>query len=362
MAKININNEALKNRLQEAYNNGKITFNDKQRDKWSKIYGIVGNHSAVHICSWTKTNLKNGPACYKRKFYGIDTHRCAEMSPATAWCHEACVFCWRPMEWYSRVTMDDSEVDDPVDIINGVVEQRKKLLVGFGGNDKVNKRMFREAYELWPSHWAISLSGEPTIYPRLGELILELRKHPETRSIFVVSNGQEPEKIWKLKEMDALPTQLYISFSTPNPQMFKRIIRSVYQDGWERLMRTLNMLKDLNCRRVIRITLMRGINDDDVSVQEFADILNNVEADYIEIKSYSFLGQSRKRLSYENVANHEEVRDFARRLESKLKFYRFHNEDPNSLIVLLKNINSPYNDFVVGPRAEQSLKDGDARI
>lgn len=358
MAKVNINNE----RLEEAYVNGKITFNPQQKEKWAKIYGIVGNHSAVHICSWTKTNIKNGPACYKRKFYGIDTHRCAEMSPATAWCHEACVFCWRPMEWYSRITMDESEVDDPKDIIQGVVENRKKLLVGFGGNNKVNKRLFKEAYEKWPSHWAISLSGEPTIYPKLAELILELRAHPETRSIFVVSNGQEPEKIKRLKEMDALPTQLYISFSTPNPYMFKRIIRSVYKDGWERLMTSLQLLKDLNCRRVIRITLMKGINDDDKSIQEFAEILNSVTADYIEIKSYSYLGQSRKRLSYDNVANQEEVRNFAKKLENKLKYYKFHNEDSNSLIVLLKNINSPYLDFIPGPKAEQSLKNGDARI
>ncbi|MCS7122532.1 MAG: 4-demethylwyosine synthase TYW1 [Candidatus Micrarchaeota archaeon] len=362
MAKVNLNLDALNSRLKDEYRNGKITFSEEQRKKWANIYGIVGNHSAVHICSWTKKNLKNGPACYKRKFYGIDTHRCAEMSPATAWCHEACVFCWRPMEWYSRITMDDSEVDDPEDIIRGTVEQRKKLLVGFGGNSKVNRRMFREAYEMWPTHWAISLSGEPTIYPKLGQLILKLREHPETRSIFVVSNGQEPEKIWKLKEMDALPTQLYISFSTPNPSMFKKIIRSVYLDGWERLMETLHMLKDLNCRRVIRITLMRGINDDDKSIEEFAEILNDVVADYIEIKSYSYLGQSRKRLSYENVASHDHVREFARKLEAKLRDYRYHNEDPNSLIVLLKNVNSPYQDFIPGPRAEQSLKNGDARI
>ncbi len=357
MAKINIKND----RLIEAYNQGKISFNPEQRDKWAKIYGIVGNHSAVHICSWTKTNIKNGPACYKRKFYGIDTHRCAEISPAAAWCHEACIFCWRPMEWYSRVTMDYDEVDDPKDIITGVIEQRKKLLVGFGGNPKVNKRMFKEAYEKWPSHWAISLSGEPTIYPRLAELILKLREHPETRSIFLVSNGQEPDRIWELKQKDALPTQLYISFSTPNPEMFKRVIRSVYRDGWERLMKTLNMLKDLNCRRVIRITLMKGINDDDQSIEQFANILNNIVVDYIEIKSYSYLGQSRKRLSYENVASHDHVKNFAERLQARLKDYKIHNEDKNSLIVLLKNVNSQYLDFIPGPKAEQSLN-GDARI
>jgi tRNA wybutosine-synthesizing protein 1 len=332
--------------------NGKITFNQKQRQKWEKIYGIVGNHSAVHICQWTKTNIKNGPACYKRKFYGIDTHRCAEISPATAWCHESCIFCWRPMEWYDRVTMDESQVDDPEEIIKGVIEQRKKLLVGFGGNPKINKRIFKEAYEMWPSHWAISLSGEPTIYPKLGQLIKKLREHPETRSVFVVTNGQEPDRLLSMKE-DELPTQLYVSFSTPTPEMFKTVIRSVYKDGWERLMKTLSILKDLKCRRVIRITLMKGINDS--YVKEFADILKNVEADYIEVKSYSYLGQSRKRMKYENVANMDDVRKFASELAS-LTQYKVHNEDENSLIVLLKNVNSQYNDFIPNSDPNRSLK------
>ncbi len=349
MAKVNVN------RPEDAIINGKITFNPKQKEKWQKIYGVVGNHSAVQICSWTKKNITNGPACYKRKFYGIDTHRCSQMSPATAWCHEACVFCWRPMEWYSRVNMEPDMVDDPALIIEETVRVRKQLLTGFGGNPKRNERMFKEAYEMWPTHWAISLSGEPTIYPKLGELILELRKHPETRSIFVVSNGQEPDAILKLKEMDALPTQLYISFSTPNKNMFKRIIRSVYQDGWERLMRTLSLFKELPTRKVIRITLMKGINDDEKSIEEFASILDNVKSDYIEVKAYTHIGQSRTRLSKENVPSFEEVKEFVKKLLNKMKNYEYRNDDFHSSIVLLKHKESPYQDFIPGPKAEQSL-------
>ncbi|NPA22563.1 MAG: 4-demethylwyosine synthase TYW1 [Candidatus Micrarchaeota archaeon] len=350
MAEVNI-------RPKDAIIDGKITFNPKQLEKWQKIYGVVGHHSAVQICSWTKKNITHGPACYKRKFYGIDTHRCAQMSPAAAWCQEACIFCWRPMEWYDRVKLDEDKVDDPKFIIEETVKVRKKLLSGFGGNPKVNRRMFQEAYERWPSHWAISLSGEPTLYPKLGEMILELRKHPETRSIFVVSNGQEPQAIRKLKEMDALPTQLYISFSTPNKALFKQVIRSVYKDGWERLMETLNMLKDLPTRRVIRITLMKGINDGEEHAKEFASILNDVGADYIEVKAYTHIGQSRARLSPENVPSHEEVKAFAQKLLSYMENYSYHNEDPNSSIVLLKHKHSPYNDYIPAPRAEASRRD-----
>ena len=43
--------------------------------------------------------------------------------------------------------------------------RKKKLLSGFGGFSKVSKAKLKEA-EI-PSHVAISLSGEPTIYKDL---------------------------------------------------------------------------------------------------------------------------------------------------------------------------------------------------
>ena len=40
-------------------------------------YG-VSNHSTVELCHWTKKSFANEGECYKKKFYGIDTHRCWE--------------------------------------------------------------------------------------------------------------------------------------------------------------------------------------------------------------------------------------------------------------------------------------------
>ena len=61
------------------------------------------------------------------------------------------------------------EVDDPDTIIKGVVEERRKLLIGFLGNPKADRRKVLDA--LKPDHYAISLSGEPTLYPYIGDLI-----------------------------------------------------------------------------------------------------------------------------------------------------------------------------------------------
>ena len=350
MAKIEI-------RLDDAIIDGKISFNPRQIAKWREIYGIVGHHSAIEICSWTKKALLGKGTCYKHKFYGIDTHRCAQISPAAAWCQEACIFCWRPMEWYSRTKMDKELVDSPEEIINGVVEVRRKLLSGFGGNKNVNRKLFDEAYNLFPSHWAISLSGEPTIYPRLGELISLLRKRKEVRSIFVVSNGQEPDVFlsWKREE---LPTQLYISLSAPTKELFNEVNRSVYRDGWERLMKTLHeVLPRLKTRRVVRFTLIKGINDKPEFASLYGDILEATHADYIEVKAYMYLGQSRKRLKKENMPSFEYVKSYALSLLKHLPSYAYHNDHPPSRIVLLKRKDSPYFDHIISSNPDDSLKE-----
>jgi tRNA wybutosine-synthesizing protein 1 len=47
-------------------------------------YRIVGNHSAVKICHWTKESIRERGFCYKQQFYGINAHRCLQMTPAVA--------------------------------------------------------------------------------------------------------------------------------------------------------------------------------------------------------------------------------------------------------------------------------------
>ncbi|HKZ41246.1 MAG TPA: hypothetical protein VJ044_09820, partial [Candidatus Hodarchaeales archaeon] len=127
-----------------------------------KAYRIAGNHSAVQICSWTKKSIENSGDvhCYKQRFYGISCHKCAQITPVVAWCTERCTFCWRPMEFYKTVEISSEEVDPPRLIIERIIEERRKLLIGYKGNDSVSHEFILDALE--PDHWAISLSGEPT--------------------------------------------------------------------------------------------------------------------------------------------------------------------------------------------------------
>jgi len=325
----------------------RIALDEKDRQLYeSATYGIAGNHSGVQICSWTKKALRGKGVCYKQKFYGVDCYRCCQMSPSVAWCHQNCIFCWRPMEWMKKAEMDGAEVDAPQDIIGECVKQRKRLLGGIGGAGDVDRRAFEHSFAEFPSHWAISLSGEPTIYPKIGELVKALRGHKEVKSIFIVTNGQEPDRIKQIAKEGNLPTQLYVSIAACDEALFKKINRSICKDGWQRLNRTLGLLKKLDCRTVIRFTLIKGMNDSPGQLRQVAEIFERSRSDFIEVKSYMHLGLSRKRLSRQNMPFHAEVRKSAAVLLETMPSYRFEDEDERSHIVLLKRKDSRHENII----------------
>src|SRR5207244_352202 len=77
-------------------------------------YRIVGEHSGVKLCHWTKASLTKGIGCYKQTFYGIESHRCLQMTPAVDACNLACQFCWRTQEWGSNSLL---AADDPAFLV-----------------------------------------------------------------------------------------------------------------------------------------------------------------------------------------------------------------------------------------------------
>ena len=52
------------------------------------------NHTAAQTCGWTANALRGEGKCYKNIYYGIESHRCIQMTPVVK-CNERCVFCWR---------------------------------------------------------------------------------------------------------------------------------------------------------------------------------------------------------------------------------------------------------------------------
>ena len=139
-------------------------------------YRLVGGHSAVKTCHWVRKSLNsNGREhCYKQRFYGIPCHRCLQMTPSLGHCLQSCVFCWRatPLdlgaEW-DQTQFPEEETEEPGSIVDRCLLAQRRALTGFGGNPKVSKAMLEDARH--PVHAAISLEGEPTLYPRLGKLV-----------------------------------------------------------------------------------------------------------------------------------------------------------------------------------------------
>ena len=296
-------------------------------------YGMVGKHSRVKVCHWTKSSLKDEGGCYKHKFYGIKSHQCLQMTPSFT-CNFACNFCWRDHAFHTAPTMKEG-MDDPVDIVEKSIISQKKLLSGFGGHKTANKQKVREA--MAPKHVAISLDGEPTLYPKIAQLIGEYTKRGMTT--FLVSNGSMPEKIQEVIDT-APPTQLYISLDAPNKELFQKIDNPLIKDAWERIMRTLDIMASAGdkTRTVLRMTLIKGMNM--CSVNDYASLFNRSKAQFVEVKAYMWVGHSQERMSQDQMPRHEEVVAFAHDL-SDASGYEVVDEHVPSRVVLLRRKDAP---------------------
>ncbi|MEM0480982.1 MAG: 4-demethylwyosine synthase TYW1 [Candidatus Aenigmatarchaeota archaeon] len=331
--------------------NTKLRIDEEVKKRLENAGYRVFGHSAVEICHWNKTSLVGEGECYKNKFYGIETHRCMQFSPAANYCQNRCIYCWRLTEFYNFLKMDENSVDDPEEIINNLIVLRKQLLSGFGGNEKVIRGKFEEAYHLMPSHYAISLSGEPTMYPKLPKMIKLLKSLPETKSVFLVTNGQEPEMLEKLQKENALPHQLYLSMNAADRETFIKVNVALNKDAWERWNKSLEFLSRANCRTVIRITLIRGINDDKSKIPLWAELIKKGNPHFIEIKSYMHIGGSLSRLTKKHMLRHNEVRIWAFELLKHLPNYRYMDEEERSRIVVLQNMSRYVDRWLVKPNS-----------
>ncbi len=295
-------------------------------------YSLVGGHSAVQICRWAKKSLLDGGFCYKQKFYGIPSHQCCQMSPWIG-CENSCKHCWRAIELDINKELKNSKINEPQKIIEHCISSQRKMLSGFKGNKRINMKKFLEAQN--PKNFAISLIGEPTLYPKLGGLILELNKLGKIS--FLVTNGLYPEKLKLLEKKKALPTQLYVSLNSPDKRGYIKWHNSKLKNAWEKFNKTLNLMKKLKkkTRTVIRMTLAKDENMKPEMIKDYARLIMKASPWFIEVKGYVSVGYARKRLGYEKMPRHELVKDFAVRLLKFLPKYKFLDEKKESAVILL---------------------------
>ncbi|KAI3762849.1 hypothetical protein L1987_53291 [Smallanthus sonchifolius] len=291
-------------------------------------YKIIGSHSGVKICRWTKSQLRGRGGCYKHSFYGIESHRCMEATPSLA-CANKCVFCWRhhtnpvgkSWQW---------KMDDPLMIVNSAIEEHKKMIKQMKGVPGVTAERLSEG--LLPRHCALSLVGEPIMYPEINSLVDEL--HKRRISTFLVTNAQFPDKIVSLKPI----TQLYVSVDAATKDNMKAIDRPLFGDFWERFVDSLKALKDKQQRTVYRLTLVKGWNTEDIDA--YSSLFSIANPDFVEIKGVTYCGTSAtSKLTMENVPWHADVKAFSEALAEKSHGeYEVACEHVHSCCVLLAKV------------------------
>jgi tRNA wybutosine-synthesizing protein 1 len=235
-----------------------------------------------------------------------------------------CLFCWRHQDLNE---IDLKNIDEPKNILENAILAQQKLITGFKGDDRCDIKKWNEANN--PNMIACSLSGEPTLYPKLSEFFNEC--HKKNMTTFLVTNGTNPKA---LEKMDILPKQLYVSLVAPNEDIYKKICSPLIHKGWEKIIQTLEILPSLKTRTVIRHTLVKNWNIKDKYIKEYAKLDELSSPMFIEPKGYVFVGGSRKRMNLSNMPTHEEIKNFSNIL-SKIIGYRFVMDKEDSRVVLL---------------------------
>ncbi|NWR09691.1 TYW1 synthase, partial [Paradoxornis webbianus] len=293
-------------------------------------YKLIGSHSGVKLCRWTKSMLRGRGGCYKHTFYGIESHRCMEATPSLA-CANKCVFCWRhhtnPVGTEWRWKMDQPEV-----ILQEALEKHQNMIKQFKGVSGVKAARLEEALAV--KHCALSLVGEPIMYPHINRFVRLLHQHGI--STFLVTNAQFVKAAIPFSICRRLEpvTQLYVSVDASTKESLRRIDRPLFKDFWQRFLDSLKALAEKQQRTVYRLTLVKAWNVDEVKA--YADLISLGKPDFIEVKGVTYCGESSaSSLTMANVPWHGEVVSFVQELARLLPEYGIACEHEHSNCLLM---------------------------
>lgn len=202
------------------------------------------------------------------------------------------------------------KTDDPKEIVAEAVRMHVGMIKEAKGVPGVLEDRWREAHTV--RHCALSLVGEPIMYPRINEMLDEL--HSRRISTFLVTNAQFPEAIEQLRPV----TQLYVSVDAANEQSLKEVDRPLFDDAWRRLRASLVALRRKKQRTVARLTIVKGHNAADL--KGYAELIALGEVSFVEIKGVTFCGKSdASSLTMDSCPWHHEIVEFAHELLAALK-------------------------------------------
>lgn len=320
--------------LQKTMSNTQKTFSKLSDDTIKQYqksgYIILGDkkHTGVEVCRWTKKALKSGKNCYK-SIYGVKSHRCLQMTPTVDYCSFSCSFCWRRFVDRSRSFV---AWDDPKTVLDQAIKAQRKLLIGFGGNKHVDKRILWEA--LHPAHVAISLDGEPTLYPMIVDLVQEINNRGMTS--FLVTNGSIPERLKEFLDRDIEPTNIYLSLYATNSRLYEKVSKPFIKNAFERVLKSLELLARFRrARTIIRLTLVRGLNMCDAV--GYAKLALKANPWFIELKGYTWTGQSRQRLPQNAMPSMQEINEFGNKISKETNYLVKARDKLSRVVVMVRD-------------------------
>ena len=311
-----------------------VKFDAIRLAKYQKAgYRIVGEkkHTGVEICRWTKSRMVGERNCYKAT-YGIKSHRCVQMTPTLDFCNFSCSWCWR--SFGKDRFKSENKWDSPQEIVDASIAAQRQLLYGFGGNKKTSKQVLKEALE--PSHFAISLDGEPTLYPNIVELIKEIKDRGMTA--FLVTNGTTPHKLKELLDKNIVPTNLYISVYGPDEETFYKGTHSFVKGVWLKVMESLKLFPEFNkmgCRTVFRITCVKGLTMQ--KPEAYAKLIEMSQPMFVELKGYAWLGESKQRLKIDAVPQMQELEEFGQDIANRTGYIIKARDHTSRVIVAVRD-------------------------
>jgi tRNA wybutosine-synthesizing protein 1 len=232
--------------------------------------------------------------------------------------------------------------DDPEEIIDELIKGQRTLLTGMGGHPNGDRKMWLESQG--PRHAALSVLGEPVIYPKFVELLKAF--HSRGISTFLVTAGGSPSAIEKMIDAGVLPTQFYLSLAAYDKKSYDEYVRPKGADGWERYLSSLDIMNKMkgSTRTVLRMTLMTDRNMN--HPEKYAEIIKRADPDYVEVKAYMAVGYSRKRVGMLGMPTHEEIQEFARQLAEETGYIYTDEHRPSRVILLCRNEVAKKNRFI----------------
>jgi len=232
-------------------------------------------------------------------------------------------------------------------------EEAKEILTKYFTTLEEIKEVHEKAMNI--KHVAISYDGEPTMYPYIGELIAEFRKRGITT--FLVTNGTFPERIIQMWKEGNLPTQLYVTLHAPDLETYLKTTSSIYpyipssSMHWERVQKTLEILRDLPCRTVIRITTVKYVNM--VNPEGYRKLVLKGNPDFLELKGFSISGHAPKiivrlgkslpiydegtlmKQALQFSPTYEEILEFAKQISNNFELFPYLSSSKESAQVLM---------------------------